>query len=55
MAVLDDFGLDHFPFFVELSYEPEGTSEQEAPHLDEAPRQEAQEAEEKLQQVGKER
>jgi endonuclease/exonuclease/phosphatase (EEP) superfamily protein YafD len=52
MHVLEHFGSDHFPLLVELSYEPERTAEQEAPHLDEAAHQEA---EEKLERVGKER
>jgi hypothetical protein len=52
MHVLEHFGSDHFPLLVELSYEPKRTPEQEAPQLDEAARQEA---EEKLERVGKER
>jgi endonuclease/exonuclease/phosphatase (EEP) superfamily protein YafD len=51
MQVLDHFGSDHFPLFIELSYEPERTSEQQEPQLDEAAREEAQE---KLERVDKE-
>lgn len=52
MQVLDHIGSDHFPLFIELSYELERTPEQEEPHLDEVARQEA---EEKLERVGKKR
>ena len=51
LQVLDHFGSDHFPLFVELRYEPERTPEQQEPQLDESAREEAQE---KLARVGKE-
>jgi endonuclease/exonuclease/phosphatase (EEP) superfamily protein YafD len=52
MAVLDQFGSDHLPVLVELSYEPERESEQEFPRADEAERRQA---EEKLKRVREER
>ena len=52
MAVLDHVGSDHFPLFVELSYEPERQGEQEIPRADE---EERQESEERLERARQER
>ena len=40
---LPDIGSDHFPIFVDLSFEPDGKHEQEAPEDDHGDREEARE------------
>lgn len=52
METLRDIGSDHFPLYVELSHEPAAEDEQEAPHLDEGDREDAQEAVETAKDEG---
>jgi len=52
MAILDHFGTDHFPWLVELSYEPERQWEQELPRADEAEHREAEETLERVRDDG---
>ena len=42
------FGSDHFPVYIELSYEPDAENEQEELHADESQKKEAEEKVEKV-------
>ncbi|HBL44471.1 MAG TPA: endonuclease/exonuclease/phosphatase [Planctomycetaceae bacterium] len=44
IRTLPDIGSDHFPLFVELSYEPEAAASQEGPDLDSGDQEDAAEA-----------
>lgn len=44
IRTLPDIGSDHFPLFVELSYEPEAAASQEGPDLDAGDQEDAAEA-----------